>query len=387
MAPLRRYNLDWLRIGAVFLLVPFHSALIFALSSMYVVYIKDIVESRPLIAFATFLNLWHMPLLFVIAGASTWMALRKRSGGQYLKERVQRLLEPAVFGILTLIPLMTYTHLLAQPDPPNFWSYYRGFFQVNPRDMAGLSGTFTPAHLWFIVYLFIYSAAGLPLFLWLRGETGGKLIAKIGSIFTRPGLLIVLFIPILLASAVPLLGDKNPISYFVIFLLGVLLISSEPIQSTVNRDWPLYGGLGVASTIGYFIMNSSGAGAAPSLSTIWVLYGVVFTFTRWVWVIAILGAGHRWLNSNSPALKYLSEAAFPFYILHLPVDTLVGLWVIHLPLTIGIKYTLIVVLTILITGLIYELVVRRLGALRFLFGVKQAKAAASNTASTVTAQT
>ena len=39
-----------------------------------------------------FISVWHMPLLFFLAGCSTYFALRKRSGGQYASERVKRLL-------------------------------------------------------------------------------------------------------------------------------------------------------------------------------------------------------------------------------------------------------------------------------------------------------
>ncbi len=168
----RRYDLDWLRIIAVFLLVPFHSALIFSLNPRDVVYIKDVIESRALIALAGFINLWHMPLLFVIAGTSSWFALEKRAAGQYLSERVRRLLIPAVFGILLLVPLMTYTHFLGQPERPDFWAYYAGFFRINPNDLTGVAGTFTPAHLWFIVFLFVFSLLGLPLFLSSRNRPG-----------------------------------------------------------------------------------------------------------------------------------------------------------------------------------------------------------------------
>src|SRR5689334_23204217 len=108
----RRYDIDWLRILAVLLLVPFHSALIFSLDPGHVVYIKDSVESPFLVQAAGFLSIWHMPLLFLISGMATWFALGFRSGGQYLKERVLRLLVPTVFAILVLVPLMTNIHFL-----------------------------------------------------------------------------------------------------------------------------------------------------------------------------------------------------------------------------------------------------------------------------------
>ena len=54
-----------------------------------------------------FISVWHMPLLFLLAGASTYFALRKRSNRQYVGERVLRLVVPFVFGIFVLIPPQT----------------------------------------------------------------------------------------------------------------------------------------------------------------------------------------------------------------------------------------------------------------------------------------
>jgi peptidoglycan/LPS O-acetylase OafA/YrhL len=102
----------------------------------------------------------------------------------------------------------------------------------------------------------------------------------------------------------------------------------------------------------------------------WILVQLIFHFSRWASVIALLGAGRRWLNADSPALRYAAEAAFPFYILHLPVDTLIGFWVIRLRLPVGLKYGLIVLLTTLATLAVYEIFVRRVPVMRFFFGVK-----------------
>jgi glucan biosynthesis protein C len=71
--PARRYDIDWLRVLAVLLLFPFHSARIFDTFSTW--YVKNEVLSEALTYFITYVHPWHMPLLFLLAGASTWFAL------------------------------------------------------------------------------------------------------------------------------------------------------------------------------------------------------------------------------------------------------------------------------------------------------------------------
>jgi glucan biosynthesis protein C len=85
----RRHDLDWLRIAAVFALIPYHSSRIFDTWEAF--YVKNAETSVGLTGIRALPDPWGMPLLFVIAGASTWLALRHRTGVQYLGERVVRL--------------------------------------------------------------------------------------------------------------------------------------------------------------------------------------------------------------------------------------------------------------------------------------------------------
>ncbi|MDP3451057.1 MAG: acyltransferase family protein, partial [Anaerolineaceae bacterium] len=101
---LRRTDLDWLRVAAVLLLIPFHALLIFVADPNSIMYVKDNVDSLLFNRIAGFIHQFHMPLLFFIAGASSFFALAVRSARSFLFERVKKLLIPAVFTILVLVP-------------------------------------------------------------------------------------------------------------------------------------------------------------------------------------------------------------------------------------------------------------------------------------------
>lgn len=79
----RRNDLDWLRILAVLLLIPFHTARIFDTLDPFFIKNSDLSNWLTYIVIV-FLNKWHMPLLFLVAGASTWYALRSRSCSKYV---------------------------------------------------------------------------------------------------------------------------------------------------------------------------------------------------------------------------------------------------------------------------------------------------------------
>ena len=367
-SPSRRYDLDWLRVLAVLLLVPFHTALIFSLDPGHVVYIKDVEGSPALVEAAGFLSRWHMPLLFVISGMASYFALGFRSGGQYLKERVLRLFVPMVFAILVLVPLMTNIHFIGAPNALPFPDFYLRFLKVDPRHLDGVGGTFTPAHVWFILFLFVLSVAALPIFLALRGARGQRATAWFAGVAGRPGVLYILALLFPLSLLLPGLADKNPFYFLTWFLLGYVLVADARLQAAVDRQRWVSLILAIALTVADTVIPRSYYGSADPLARF--ARGALFQLTAWCWVLAMLGFAHRLLNADSPVLRYLGEAAFPFYLLHLPVNTLVGYVVIRLDAGVAVKYALINLLTIALTLAVYELCVRRINPVRFLFGMK-----------------
>lgn len=91
---------------AVLLLFPFHPGRVSNAGEAFS------VKGRQVFTLMTravsFIDGWHMPLLFVLAGASTYLALGRRTRREHESERVRRLLVPFLFGILVLIPPQTW---------------------------------------------------------------------------------------------------------------------------------------------------------------------------------------------------------------------------------------------------------------------------------------
>jgi len=78
----RRYDLDWLRVLAVLLLLYFHTAAVFYQGDLGEFYIHNNRSSQVMNGFILFVYQWHMPLFFLVSGASTWFALSFRSTKQ-----------------------------------------------------------------------------------------------------------------------------------------------------------------------------------------------------------------------------------------------------------------------------------------------------------------
>jgi hypothetical protein len=362
----RRYDLDWLRVLGVLLLVPFHVALIFVLDPKSIMYIKAGINSPVLDEAAGFVHMWHMPLLFIIAGAATYFALEFRSAGQYISERFLRLFVPFLFGALTFIPLTTYIHRM---DAVSLSEHYVGFFHFDVDYLDGYNGTFTPAHLWFILSLFVFSLIGLPLFQALRTEKGRSVIKALAMAARSPLSLIAWGIPLTLVAALNILGDKNPLYYFVVFFYGFVIASDVRFQESIDKlTW---------FALAYGIFEAMFRLVVPQWHFAewtwqWMMLGLMYEMGRWCLTLAVLGLGHRFLNRTNDVLRYASEAAMPFYLLHMTFSVLAGYFVIQLSAPVAVKYPLIVLVAIGLTLAGYELV-RRWNLTRWLFGMKSIK--------------
>jgi len=101
----RLYYLDWLRVLATLGVFLFHASNVFNGTNFEV---RNAESSDVILIFDTFFYPWGMPLFFLLAGAGSWFSLRRRSAGQFTRERTLRLLIPFFAGALVLGSLQIY---------------------------------------------------------------------------------------------------------------------------------------------------------------------------------------------------------------------------------------------------------------------------------------
>jgi glucan biosynthesis protein C len=369
-ASARRNDLDWVRILAVLLLIPFHTARIFDTHEAF--YVKNSVLSPGLTyVVIVFLNRWHMPLLFLVAGASTYYALRKRTGGQYIGERLIRLMIPFVFGTLVIVPPQMYFALLHRSSTTaSYLGYYPTFFQVRPPGMPDYTGVgFTWGHLWFILNLFVISLAALPLFLSLRTKRGWEATAKIAGFLEKGPAILLPAILFPFVRLLPEIDGKPFFMYLMVFVFGFMLMSDIRYQRALERNRWAALILGLACTaVGYVILLSGAA--YEDFSPGCILIGLVESFSIWFWLIAILAFGQRYLNIDNRLLRYARGGAYPFYVLHQTVIVVIGYYVVQWNAGVAPKFLVIAFGSLTGTIALYDLVVRRTRVTKFLFGMK-----------------
>lgn len=372
-APERQYYIDWLRLMAVFLLFFFHTACVFHPWGNF--YIKNDISS-PIITyiFVWAVGHWYMSLFFLLAGASTYYALKKRNGIEYTRERLKRLFIPFVFGTLILVPPLSYLGLLNHSDySQSYLTWLPKFFHMQTADLDGyFLGGFTPGHLWFILHLLVYSLISLPLFLYFNRESGQKWIKRITGILMNPVVLFLLFPALLIPiSKFPWIAGGNPLFYITFFIMGFILMSDKRFIEKIDGYRRILLFLGIVPLAIFIFMD--GMDYWPVNMPGWVesvTREYRNAFVPWFFILALMAYGRRFLNFSNRFLQYFAEGSYPIYILHQTAVVVIAFFVVKWNLGVVAKYIIIVALAFLAVITVYDICVRRTNITRYLFGMK-----------------
>ena len=394
----RRHDLDWIRVGAFVLLILYHVGMFYVPWDWHV---KSSHEVPGLIPAMLLTNPWRLTLLFLVSGAATRFLFdgleRKGAGARRLAgSRVLRLLPPLVFAMFVIVPPQSYYEVVEAlqgyfpgADPyhnaytADFWLRY-ATASGNWCDGDGCLTTPTWNHMWFVVYLLVYSL-GLA---GLLAITGGR-VRVLGGLLERAlsgwGLLIW---PIVFVAAIRWwLAPMFPVTHalvddwynhalsFSTFLFGFLIARSEPLkQGFIRIRLPalLLALIGWAGWSAYVLSFPETSAAIPG-DALRRAMRVVYAVQQWSFIAAILGYGAKHLTRGGPLLRYLTVGVFPFYIAHQTIIVVAGHHLAQLGLPLIAEAGLIIGITVLGCWLTYEFA-RRIGWLGLVLGVRPARA-------------
>lgn len=384
----RRHDIDALRALAFLFVILYHVGMYYVADWPWHLKSPDAAEwlQWPM----RILNLWRMDLVFLISGVSLGFLSRGQGTWALLRSRGLRLMLPLAFGMAVVVPYQAYAQGVANGlVAPGFGAFllrYLSMAQPWPKQaFDGAEFGITWNHLWYLPYLFTYTALiALTLPLW-RSAAGQWMLGAFNG-FRGWRLLLLPVVPLLiftmlLASRFPathnLVRDFHLHSiYFTMFLYGYWMGVDTGVWKELERLRRVSLALAVA-VIGTFILLRAGMKSPlPGLlvDTLRMLY-------LWLAVAAILGHGHRYLNRPWPWLRWANESVYPWYVLH---QTLIIVGVTLLaPLALGpvVEPALLIALTLLGCWLLTDGLIRRTNLLRPLFGLKLRRRAATSSAS------
>ena len=342
----RRYDIDWLRVIAIGLLLLYHVAIAFQPWGIMLGFITNDKPWQSLWIPMTILNVWRIPLLFFVSGMGVYFAIQNRNWKQLLKERTKRIFIPFVFGIFVIAPIQLCISQL----------YYNRELNYVPN----------PAHLWFLGNIFVYVIILLPIFFYLKRNEEGRIVGWIKKCLSNPiGLLIVI----------------------AVFIAEVLLVQPNPYELYAMTWHGFFLGL-FAFFFGFCFVLSGSSSWNMLLKWRWLLLAAAVSFYTYrllqfqmkvpnfqlsiesnCWIFSIFAFGYKHLNKPGKALSYLSQAAYPVYIMHMIFLFMASRLIFPLDINVYLKFVLLLAFTVAGCFGFYEFIIRRIKFIRPLFGL------------------
>lgn len=388
MTSRRYHSLDALRATAMLLGIVVHATISFwpgFREGRYAV--SDDFPSATLSGLYFVLHIFRMSLFFAIAGFFAHALLERLGIWGFVKNRLRRIALPFIVALIVCIPVIVICY---------FWAHAQLGIKGVPIIAPPIPNPRPPPwiHLWFLYLLLVLYVLTLGWRTLLsavdaRGRVtvatecvlGALVAARLGPIFLgAPAALVLYYTP----WWIPWQGLPAPIMGFVPNFPGLLAYGSafgfgwflhrqSSWLNLLRRDWAIY----LVAAIVLTIASMAVVGASPQLYVPDMkpldraVFSVAYNVGGWCWIFGLIGAAVRYLDQPSARWRYLADASFTVYIVHLPVSYTMSTLVMRWPLHWSLKFILIASVTTVVTFSIYHLLVRSTFVGQFLNGRKK----------------
>jgi glucans biosynthesis protein C len=362
----RFHALDAVRGGALMLGVVFHATLPFLLGPQLWI-VRDGASAELSVAFFA-LHIFRMTLFFVLSGFFARMLLERRGLGGFVLNRLKRIAAPllmfwpivfaAIIAVLVWVSVRANGGEAPQGEPP-------------PSPLTVEAWPLT--HLWFLyVLIFFYAGAlllrGLVVLIDRKGAFRARLLDPAMKVIAGPAAVMFLAAPVFAAlyfspNWMAWFGIPTPdhglvpnvtalICYGIAFGFGWLVNRQTAILQDWAKHWWSNLSLGVFCTIVCVLM----LGTTPVLTPAergWetMLYAALYALAVWGWTLGLIGAAVRFMTRANAAVRYIADASYWIYVVHIPVLLVLQAlvqpldlpWFAKYPMTLGISFAIMFV--------------------------------------------
>lgn len=377
----RLHGLDALRGAALLLGVVLHGAMSFFPTQIWIV--ADDQRSAWASGLFFAIHLFRMATFFLIAGLFAHMMVGRRGVWGFVKNRMVRIAAPlAVFWGLVLTAIVAVL----------IWNAsLQGLTAADAPPQPTYDWTNMPlTHLWFLWVLMIFYAVLLilraPIAALDRSDTWGRTIDRATAGLVGPWGPFLLSAPLALAlwlhpSWIAFFGVPTPdagmipntpalVGFGLAFGFGVLLDRRRDLLKRIEAWASVH--LVLAVGAGAAAMMLAG-GPNPQLVPMTdpatkAMTAAAFGVATYAGVFAAVGLAMRFFAGRSAARRYVADASYWIYIVHLPLvmaaQVLVQDWTLPWP----VKLAVVVIGVLAISAATYELLIRHTFMGRWLNG-------------------
>jgi glucan biosynthesis protein C len=365
----RYHSLDFLRGSMMLLGIVFHCAI--AYDNTTAAAYKNWPTSEVLGFVVVGSHGFRMPIFFVLAGFFAALLFSRRTTPGFVSNRATRIGIPLVTGWAVLSPIvgsgLVFTiaaFFLGRSVAIDLaWEMTkRGDFFFNNDTL----------HLWFLHYLLLFYAAMVLLSPLARrislqpdGVVAGRFRALMGGWWRVPTLAVptlgVLYVRPMADSATPTSFVPDAeflLLYGFFFGFGVVLYSARDMLTSFQRGaWPsLAMGLALAGVYKIAVERWLEGGASAEQ---WNLVAIAVNAAMiWLLFFGLVGVLLRHLDRSIPAVRYIADASYWFYLIHFPIAAWLPGLLVGLEWAPEVKFAVVLSTVLTICLVTYELFVR-----------------------------
>jgi glucans biosynthesis protein C len=376
----RLHALDNLRAVAMLLGIVLHAALSFM--TLPIPWIaRDVSRSFGFDLLVGLVHGFRMQLFMFVAGFFGHQLWQRLGAGEFLRQRWRRIGVPFLIGMVTLVPAIIV-----------IWGW--GELQAEPRPKRQQYGELTlfsipTGHLWFLeMLLILYGGAALAA--WAGAKAGlNSLLPRLDAAFdwfiARSWKPLLLLPPsILCLWTGPLLGEVDnaglrllpaarAIAYYGLFFGVGWWLHRRRHQLDFLRRWVwLYFGLAL---LGYLTLGACYVSpikpADPRYVTVRLVGLTGAALYAWAMTFAVTGWFLRFAGQHRPWIRYLADASYWCYLLHLPLVLWLQVFVAKWPVNGWLKFAFILAVNVVVLLLTYHWCVRHTWIGRMLNGPRE----------------
>lgn len=369
----RLHGLDALRATALLLGVVLHASMSYFPVTIWIVPDTDNSPVAGVIFFA--IHLFRMTSFFLIAGLFAHMMLERRGAGGFIRDRASRIAGPlAAFWFPMLAAIIA--GLIWMAAIRNGGTIPTGGPPPPPLTLE----TFPLTHLWFLWVLLILYVAMLilraPFAMADRDGGWGRVVDRITGGLIGPWTPALMAAPLAVAfwlapNWTPFFGIPTPdtglvpnpvalTAFGTAFGLGFLLDRRRDLLVRIERLWPVFTVVALGVGTGALVLAG---GPVPELTPVTdpelkAPLAAVMALAVFASTLAVLSLALRFASGYSAVRRYLADASYWVYIVHLPLVMVGQILVVNETWPWFVKFGVVIAGTMAISLLTYQLLVR-----------------------------
>jgi glucan biosynthesis protein C len=398
----RLHALDAVRGFALIAGIVFHATVSFLVAPKGVP-LWIVTDSQPSVALGVVfhgLHIFRMTTFFLIAGFFAHLTFHRRGTKAFIADRAKRIAVPLLVGwpilFVAIVAVTIWAAVSAAHGQP-----------LRPTPKYPGFPAFPLTHLWFLyVLLWLYAATLAVRALIVRLDKAGRLGAAADRIVrfaaTHPVGLALLAAPTMFAflatpSWLPWFGVPTPdsslvpnlaacVAYASAFGFGWLAHRQIEILAAWRRLWPAYLALALGFTIAELALLGLTPALQPPVGAARLALAALYPLAAWSWTFALIGLAVRYLSDFSPVRRYIADASYWLYLVHIPLVMALQVLVAPLAWPALVKFAVILGVAFPLMLASYQLLVRHSFIGAILNGPRESRSKARGTSTNVVPQ-